>query len=191
MSVPVHELTVEVPRWAPYVTPVTLEDATPEQLDALQITPSNKKVSAYVLTLAHDPESLKVRSPLFNAIMYGKGGLSSAERELGAVGASIVNRCVYCAAVHASRFNQLTKRTDVIEAIFADGVDAELEEHQQAIFDFAVRLSRTPSEATPTDIAALRDLGLSKLEILDLILSASIFGWANRLMHTLGEPVRD
>ena len=37
-------------------------------------------------------------------IMYGKDGLPSAERELGAVGASIVNRCIYCAAVHASRF---------------------------------------------------------------------------------------
>jgi uncharacterized peroxidase-related enzyme len=191
MSTPVHDFTAQVPRWSPYVTPVDLDQATPEQRDALQITPSNTKISAYVLTLAHDPESLKVRSPLFNAIMYGKGGLSSAERELGAVGASIVNRCVYCAAVHASRFNQLTKRMDVIEAIFAGGTDAELEEHQQAVFDFAVRLSKTPSEATAADIVALRDLGLSQLEILDLILSASIFGWANRLMHTLGEPVRD
>lgn len=191
MSKVVHEFTAEIPRWSPYVTPVELDGATPEQLDALQITPSNKKVSAYVLTLAHDPESLKVRSPLFNAIMYGKGGLSSAERELGAVGASIVNRCVYCAAVHASRFNSLTKRTDVTEAIFAGGVEAELEEHQQAIFDFAVKLSKTPAEATAEDIAALSNLGLSKLEILDLILSASIFGWANRLMHTLGEPVSD
>jgi uncharacterized peroxidase-related enzyme len=191
MSTPIHEFTAEVPRWQPYLTPVALTEATPEQLDAMQVTPSNKKISDYVLTLAHDPESLKVRSPLFNAIMYGKGGLSSAERELGAVGASIVNRCVYCAAVHASRFNGLTRRTDVIEEIFARGVEAELEENHQAIFDFAVKLSRTPSEATQADLAALRDLGLSSVEILDLILSAAIFGWANRLMHTLGEPVRD
>lgn len=191
MSTPVHDFTTEIPRWSPYVKPVDLAEATPEQLDAMQITPSNKTISDYVLTLAHDPESLKVRSPLFNAIMYGKGGLSSAERELGAVGASIVNRCVYCAAVHASRFNGLTKRTDVIEEIFAKGVEADLEENQQAIFDFAVKLSKTPSEATAADIAALADLGLSKVEILDLILSASIFGWANRLMHTLGEPLRD
>ncbi|KRE20539.1 alkylhydroperoxidase [Bosea sp. Root483D1] len=191
MSTVVHEFTDKVPRWSPYVTPVVLAEATPEQLDAMQVTPSNKKISDYVLTLAHDPESLKVRSPLFNAIMYGKGGLSSAERELGATAASIVNRCVYCAAVHASRFNALTKCTDVIEEIFARGLDAELEEHQQAIFDFAAKLSKTPSEAAADDIAKLADLGLSKVEILDLILSAAIFGWANRLMHTLGEPVRD
>jgi len=191
MSTVVHAFTDKVPRWSPYVTPVVLAAATPEQLDAMQVTPSNKKISDYVLTLAHDPESLKVRSPLFNAIMYGKGGLSSAERELGATAASIVNRCVYCAAVHASRFISLTKRSDVIEEIFANKLDAELEEHQQAIFDFAAKLSKTPSEATASDIAELADIGLSKVEILDLILSAAIFGWANRLMHTLGEPVRD
>jgi uncharacterized peroxidase-related enzyme len=191
MSTVVHEFTDKVPRWAPYVTPVVLAEATPEQLDAMQVTPSHKTISDYVLTLAHDPESLKVRSPLFNAIMYGKGGLSSAERELGATAASIVNRCVYCAAVHASRFISLTKRNDVIEEIFANKLDAELEEHQQAIFGFAAKLSKTPSEAMADDIGRLADLGLSKVEILDLILSAAIFGWANRLMHTLGEPVRD
>lgn len=191
MSTVVHEFTATVPRWAPFVTPVVLAEATPEQLDAMQVTPSNKKISEYVLTLAHDPESLKVRSPLFNAIMYGKSGLSSAERELGATAASIVNRCVYCAAVHASRFIGLTRREDVVEEIFARELEAELEEHQQAIFDFAAKLSKTPSQATEADIARLADLGLSKVEIVDLILSAAIFGWANRLMHTLGEPVRD
>ena len=191
MSKVVHAFTATVPRWSPYVTPVELDRATPEQLDAMQVTPSNKKISAYVLTLAHDPESLKVRSPLFNAIMYGKGGLSSAERELGAVAASIVNACVYCVAVHAARFNQLTKRPEVMETIFAGGVEAELEDHHQAIFDFAAKLSRSPPAAGPAEIAALRDIGLSEVEILDLILSASIFGWANRLMHTLGEPVTD
>ncbi|MBS7740073.1 MULTISPECIES: peroxidase-related enzyme [unclassified Chelatococcus] len=187
---PVHEFTAEPLQWSPYLKPVRLEEATPEQLDAMKVTPSNKKVSEYVLTLAHDPESLAVRSPLFNAIMYGRDGLSRAERELGAVGASIVNRCVYCASVHAAQFNRLTERTDVIARIFADGPAAELEEHQQAIFDFAVKLSETPPAVTREDAAALRDCGLSALEMADLVLSAAIFGWANRLMHTLGEPLR-
>jgi uncharacterized peroxidase-related enzyme len=186
----VHEFTTELPRWSPYITPVKLSEATPEQLDAMKVTPSNKNISDYVLVLAHDPESLAQRSPLFNAIMYGNDGLSRAERELGAVGASVVNRCVYCAAVHASRYNQLTKQTDVIERIFQNGADAKLEKHQQAIFDFAVKLSRTPPTITEDDLATLRDIGLSDLEIVDLVLSTAIFGWANRLMHTLGEPMK-
>ncbi|WP_337268446.1 peroxidase-related enzyme [Oryzifoliimicrobium ureilyticus] len=191
MSEVVHEFTTTVPRWQPYVVPVDLETASAEQREAMQVTPSNKGISPYVLTLAHDPESLAVRSPLFNLIMYGKDGLSLGERELGATAASIVNRCVYCAAVHSSRFINYTKRTDVIDAIFQDGLDAELEEHLGAVFDFAARLSPTPPQASQEDAQALADVGLSDLECLDLVLSSAIFGWANRLMHTLGEPVRD
>jgi uncharacterized peroxidase-related enzyme len=186
----VHEFTTELPRWSPYITPVKLSEATPEQLDAMKVTPSNKSVSDYVLVLAHDPESLAQRSPHFNAIMYVNDGLSRAERELGAVGASVVNHCVYCAAVHGSRYNQLTKGTDVTERIFQDGVDVKLAEHEQALFDFAVKLSQTPPTITEKDMASLRKTGLSNLEIIDLVLSAAIFGWANRLMHTLGEPVK-
>ncbi|MGC2779964.1 MAG: peroxidase-related enzyme [Bradyrhizobium sp.] len=189
MTKPVHEFTAKVPEWSPYVTPVEFASATPEQLSAMKVTPSNKGVSSYVLTLAHDPESLEVRSPLFNLIMYGKDGLSPAERELGAIAASVVNRCIYCTAVHASRFLAHTKRTDLIETIFADELQARLPPRDQAVFDFAARLSPTPIEATAADAGALKDAGLSELEQFDLILSAAIFGWANRLMHTLGEPL--
>ena len=153
------------------------------------MTPSNTKVSEYVLVLARDPESLQHRTPLFNGVMYNHGGLTRAERELGAVGASIVNRCIYCTAVHASRYNQLTKDERVMEQVFADGEDAELDERQRAILKFAAQLSKSPPQATREDVEALRQAGLSAAEILDLILSASLFGWANRLMHTLGEPI--
>ena len=73
MNQVIHKFTRMIPEWHPRVTPVKLNEATEEQLDALKVTPSNTKVSDYVLTLVHDVESLKVRSPLFNAIMYDKG----------------------------------------------------------------------------------------------------------------------
>ncbi|WP_428424693.1 peroxidase-related enzyme [Pararhizobium sp.] len=191
MSNIVHDFTTDIPVWKPYVTPLDLAEASAEQLEALKITPSNTKVSDYVLVLAHDVETLKHRTPLFNAVMYNRDGLSRAEREIGAVGASIVNRCIYCAAVHASRYNQLTKDEDVIAAIFSDGVDAQIDPRLKAILTFAVKLSKCPPDANAADMAALVEAGLGQDEILDLILSTSLFGWANRLMHTLGEPVRD
>jgi alkylhydroperoxidase family enzyme len=52
-------------------------------------------------------------------------------------------------------------------------------------------VSPTPPEATAVDVQALADVGLNELEVLDLILSSAIFGWASRLMHTLGEPIMD
>lgn len=190
MTEAIRQFTTQVPFWRPHVTPIDLESASPEQLEALKVTPSNTKVSEYVLVLAHDPESLQQRTPLFNGVMYNHGGLSRAERELGAVGASVVNRCIYCAAVHSSRYNQLTKDDSVMQRIFADGDNAALDNaRQNAILKFAMKLSQCPSAASKQDVQALSDAGLSEAEILDLILSSALFGWANRLMHTLGEPV--
>lgn len=182
--------TVEPLEWIPYLQPVRLEDATEEQREAMKITPSNTKISDYVLTLAHDPESLAVRSPLFNAIMYGRDGLSRAGREMGALGCSLINHCLYCASVHAQRFIQQTKRPELVETIFSEGPDACLnDEYWQPIFDFSVKLTRTPGTFSCSDVTFLRDHGLSDLEIFDLICSVGIFGWANRLMHTLGHSV--
>ena len=41
------------------------------------------KIGAYTLVLALDPETLQQRTPLFNGIMYSRGGLSRAETEMG------------------------------------------------------------------------------------------------------------
>lgn len=185
----IHKFTRRVPEWQPRLAPVKLEEATPEQLDALKVTPSNTKVSDYVLTLAHDVESLSVRSPLFNAIMYDRGGMSREERELGALAASMVNRCIYCAAVHADRHAKLAKDETVTDELFANGEKADLSPRNRAIFDFARKAAESPPSAGPQDIDKLSKAGLSDEEIFDLILSSSLFGWANRLMHVLGDPV--
>jgi uncharacterized peroxidase-related enzyme len=189
MSEAVRDFTADALAWRPYITPIVYEQATEAQRAALKETPSNTKISEYVLVLAHDPQSLGERTPLFNGIMYNRGGLARAERELGATEASVVNRCVYCASVHAARYIQLTKQPAVIAQVFA-GDAAGLSAREQAIIGFSARLSACPPAATPSDVRALRDAGMDDAEIFDLVLSVAVFGWANRLMHTLGEPVR-
>ena len=189
MSGPITEFTAVVPHWQPRVTPIDQESATQEQRESFKETPSNMKVSDYTLVLAHDPETLAPRTPLFNGIMYSRGGLSRAETELGAVAASVFNRCIYCTAVHASRYNELTKDETVMQRIFESAADADLDSRQTAILGFATGLSQTPSQASKADVERLVREGLSMEEVLDLVLAASLFGWANRLMHTLGQPM--
>lgn len=188
MSEAVHEFTLDPLDWQPYVTPVKLDEATPEQLEALKVTPSNTKVSNYVLVLANEAEMLAERTPLFNDIMYSEGGLSRGGREIGALAASFVNRCIYCASVHANRYVQLEKRPEVVDEIYRRGLDADLPDFEQALFNFGVDLTAHPDNVGVYQFYHLREIGLDDLEILDLIHSIAIFGWANRLMHTLGEP---
>ena len=184
---PIRDFTHGELAWKPWVMPLDITAANQEQLSALKITPSNRAVGAYSLVLAHDPEALNERSPLYNGIMFGAKGLPRAERELGAVTASRINGCAYCASVHALRFTQLAKQPEVMELIQRDGVEAKLEPRLRAIVDYAAKLTRDPAAITPDDAAPLRAQGLSDLEILDLTHAVAMFAWANRLMQTLGE----
>lgn len=171
--------------WTPHMPPVEVEDATPAQLDAMKVTPSAKKVSPYVRTLAHDPESYVARTTLFNAIMYAPGGLDRADRELGALGASLANGCHYCANVHARQHIKLSGSSRAMAAMWT-GREGDLAEREAAILDFARALVTPQPSADIHHVERLRRAGLSEFEIIDLIHAVAIFGWANRLMHPLG-----
>ena len=175
--------------WKAWLDVVKLDSATPEQIAVLEESHPKAKVSDYYLFLVHQPEVLKQRSIAFNAIMYAPGGMPRAERELGATVVSRINGCVYCASVHAQRFEQLAKRNDAITEVFKDPYTAGTSAREHAIVDFSIALTNQPNEISPARIQALKDVGLTEIEILDLIHSVAIFAWANRLMLNLGEPV--
>ena len=189
MSKTVENFTMEALDWAPRVRPIDPDEATPAQQASLRETPSNLKVSAYSLVLAHDPEALSARTPLYNAVMYGPRGLPRPDRELAALAESYVNGCVYCASVHARRFSELTKEPGVVQRLYAEGTGIPLDARRRAVVDYAVKLTATPPSAGKDDVAALRDASLGDLEILDLTHVVAMFSWANRLMQTLGDPV--
>ncbi len=165
---------------------------TPEQQRALSGLPAKLRAIPYSLVLAHDAEALAQRVPLFATIMAAPGGLPVAERELATLVESVLNGCVYCASVHGRRFAELTGEPEIVQRLYRDGLAAAaaLDPRRRAIVEAARKLSATPPAAGPEDIAALRATGLDDLAILDLIQAVAMFAWANRLMLTLGEPVR-
>lgn len=181
--------TLDELEWSSWLDTVALEDATPRQLEVLDASNSRARTSPYYLLLVHNPDVLHQRSLLFNAVMYGRDGLSRAERELSTVAVSRINGCPYCASVHARLFSQLTKQPEIIQRIYDEGVETELPPRIRELVDLAAKLTRTPTGLTPADLEPLRAIGFSDLEILDAIHAAAMFAWANRLMQTLGEPV--
>ncbi|MCG7324623.1 peroxidase-related enzyme [Achromobacter sp. ACRQX] len=184
-----HGFTNEVLEWKAWLDVVNVDTATPEQIAVLEESHPKAKVSDYYLFLVHQPEILRQRSTAFNAIMYAPGGMSRAERELGATVVSRVNGCVYCASVHAQRFEQLAKRNDVIGQVFEDPITAGTTKREQAIGKFSIQITEAQADVNAASIQALKDVGLNDGEILDLLHSDAIFAWANRLMLNLGEPV--
>ncbi|CAJ0738838.1 hypothetical protein R16034_01330 [Ralstonia edaphis] len=184
-----HGFTNESLEWRAWLDVVDLDRATPEQIAVLEESHPKAKTSDYYRFLVHQPEILRQRSAAFNAIMYAPGGLSRAERELASAVVSRVNGCVYCASVHAQRFEQLAKRNDVIKQVFEDPHIAGTNARERAIVLFSIDLTMRPGDVRGEDLKPLKAAGLTDAEILDLIHAVAIFAWANRLMLNLGEPV--
>jgi CMD domain protein len=181
--------TLDAVGWHSFLPVADPATATLDELAVLDESSPQGRTSQYYLLLIHDADALRERSQLFKAVMYGRGGLARADRELATVAVSLVNGCVYCASVHSQRYAQLTKRPETMQRLFDQDVAAELVPRERAIVDFAVALSRDATGAT-ADLVPLRAAGLSDDEILDLIHAVAMFAWANRLLQTLGEVVR-
>lgn len=189
-AIRLNGFTNEVLDWKAWLDVVPVDRASADQIAVLEESHPKAKVSDYYLFLVHQPEILQQRSAAFNAIMYAPGGMARAERELASTVVSCINGCVYCASVHAQRFEQLAKRNDVIAQVFADPRRAGTTARERAIVRFAVALTEHPDRVGAASLAGLREAGLSDAEILDGIHAIAIFAWANRLMLNLGEPVQ-
>jgi alkylhydroperoxidase domain protein len=170
--------TIERLDWASWLEPLELADATPQQLVALEGRQTN---SQYFRLLAREAAVLLARTATDRGIFYTPGGLPRPERELSAAATSRLNGCIYCASVHARLSAQLRQGVGAVS-------DLGLDQRWEAIVSLAVALAATPPAASPAHLARLRELGLSDLELLDIVQATAFFSWANRLMLTLGEP---
>lgn len=52
----------------------------------------------------------------------------------------------------------------------------------------AAALTATPPTFGAEHVRRLREAGYDEVAVLDLVNAAAFFGWANRLMLSLGEP---
>jgi alkylhydroperoxidase domain protein len=176
--------------WEPWIAAKKLSDYSASQQAVLE--KNGHADSDYFRLLGRNLPVLEQRTLTDKGIFYTAGGLTRKERELAAAVASKINGCIYCASVHARKAAQLSKQTADIERLLGTPPGDILSEGQaprwQAEIDFAAALSITPPAAAPRHLLRLRELGLTDLELLDLVQATAFFAWANRLMLTLGEP---
>lgn len=83
------------------------------------------------------------------------------------------------------------KDGELVEAIKSDYRRARLDEPTRALLDYAVKLTRTPSEMTTGDLEALRRHGLTDKDILDAVEIISFFNYINRVADALHVDLED
>ena len=120
-------------------------------------------------------------------IMFSRSELSRAHRELMAVITSVSNGCEYCATHHGSALNHYWKDDKKIQQLKSDFRKTVLDEKENALCEYAERLTLEPGRSEEEDITLiLNNVGFSDNAILDASLVVSYFNFVNRMVLSLG-----
>jgi uncharacterized peroxidase-related enzyme len=131
------------------------------------------RVMAILRALGPRAEVVRAFLELADAVLYGPAALGRRERELLALATSEANGADYSAGVHATLLSEL----------------GDAGEHDEALREFARRLTLTPGEAADT-VEALR-AQLSDAEVHDAIAVVGLLNLANRAALATGITVED
>jgi uncharacterized peroxidase-related enzyme len=144
------------------------------------------KVSNILMVHSLNPDAMSNHLDLYMTIMFGKSGLSRAERESIAVVVSATNECAYCVNHHAEALRRYMKNRETVSLLMAaDGLET-LEPRLSNIVRYAEKLTSAPGAMTESDLGELRAVNLSDRDILDLTLIVGYFNFVNRIALGLG-----
>lgn len=135
------------------------------------------------------PEHLWLWFQYYNVLMYGPGELSIQEREVIAIISSDTNRCTSCVTTHKAHLREVTGDSVFPDRLVNERHELTLTAREQALVDFAIRISKLTEDLTPEDLKPLRDAGLSDCAILEAAEIATQFGLSNRLTKAFGWKV--
>ncbi len=148
------------------------------------------KVANILKVHSLNPAAMANHLDLYMTLMFGKSGLSRAEREAIAVVVSATNDCAYCVNHHAEALNRYIKGDVLNSLVEADGLEA-LEPRLSNIVRHAEKLTSAPGAMTESDLGELRAVGLSDQDILDMTLIVGYFNFVNRIALGLGVVYSD
>jgi uncharacterized peroxidase-related enzyme len=81
---------------------------------------------------------------------------------------------------------RLTEDPVLAERIVKDYRRAGLDEKTRAMLDYAIKITKTPVECDEEDIVKLRSLGFSLDDVYDVITTASVYNYNNRVAEAAG-----
>ncbi len=136
-------------------------------------------------------ESMSAHLELYTSLMYGKGGLTREQCELIGVAVSATNKCPYCVRHHTEALNRYWRDHNRAALFALDVVQYPLPPKERAMLDYAIKITRTPSEMREADVTALREAGFDDRQVLLINQIASYFNYVNRLVLGLGVEIED
>jgi len=82
--------------------------------------------------------------------------------------------------------HELAGGDELVRALRRGHQEAELSPPDRTMLDFAVKLTRTPSQVEAADVGGLREAGFDDATIHDIVQVVALFAYYNRLADGLG-----
>src|SRR5579859_5223681 len=127
------------------------------------------------------PERLSAWFSHYKQLHEPTENLNAAEREMIAVAVSMANGCLYCLVAHGAALRQALGDPVLADRITLDYRRAGLSPRRRAVLDYAWKVTRSPTECDPGDIARLQGFGLTLEEVWDVAEIAAMYNFTNRL----------
>jgi uncharacterized peroxidase-related enzyme len=144
------------------------------------------KIANILKVQSLNPDALKAHLDLYLALMFRKSGLTRIQREMIATVVSATNQCDYCMTHHGEALLRLTKNAELVRQMKRDFKKVDLAREDYAMLEYAVKLTKSPSELNLKDIEELRQVGFNDTDILSINLITSYFNFVNRIALGLG-----
>ena len=87
---------------------------------------------------------------------------------------------------HGAELRRLTGDPVLSELIVQDYRRAGLDAKTRAMLDYAIKITRTPVDFDEADIEKQRSFGFSLYDVYDIITTASLYNYNNRLAEAAG-----
>jgi uncharacterized peroxidase-related enzyme len=143
------------------------------------------------LTLAHRPDELRAFLAYHDALMEKDSGLTKAEREMIVVATSNANNCQYCVVAHGAILRIRAKDPLIADQVAINYRKADLTPRQNAMLDFAMKVSQDSGSIGDEDFEALRGHGFSDEDIWDIGAVAALFSLSNRMANLISMRPND
>jgi uncharacterized peroxidase-related enzyme len=136
------------------------------------------------LTLSRRPAEFRAFFAYHDTLMDKETpGLSMAEREMIVVTTSARNQCQYCVIAHGAILRIRARNPQIADQLAANYRKADISARQQAMLDFALKVSRQAETVNESDYQLLNDFGFDDEDIWDIGAISAFFGLSNRIVN--------
>jgi len=136
------------------------------------------------LTLSRRPAEFRAFFAYHDTLMDKETpGLSMAEREMIVVTTSARNQCQYCVIAHGAILRIRARNPQIADQLAANYRKADISARQQAMLDFALKVSRQAETVNESDYQLLNDFDFDDEDIWDIGAISAFFGLSNRIVN--------